>query len=418
MKIRNVVGLIALAMVVLTSVSVYAAGTVVTCPTCKDDSGVRHVNLPTGAQCATGAFDFDNTPGAINFGTHVGYCNNIATGGVDDNVANYRAVMAVCDCITANPSLSSRFDAGDSVGIRMTIMVDGVAADRGVYWANSGITGVDINGSAIPNTTTVAMDTHTSKANVCADPSYDKSFGIARYYLDAAATKVATITTPKCSPAASERAISLQTYPLTDTEAPTVAGAQGYTIDIGDENLDRSYWGIDIPPMYVSSNAAAYEGKKIQVKIEILDAAGNTICASCTPICECTIDIAIIGCSSGTFCMTFPYVVTQIGDSTGWSTGIAVANMQKDVTSPVVTFTITDSEGKAFTASQSMTKTVNAWMLDDILDSWTWTPAGLPAPGPAFLKVSGNFWMDGYQFMTDGNFGAGTQPRQNCVIQD
>ena len=73
-----------------------------------------------------------------------------------------------------------------------------------------------------------------------------------------------------------------------------------------------------------------------------------------------------------------------------------------------VIFTLTDSTGATFTYTKSdFTAKVWAVILDSIIGEFD----GTPAPGPAWLRVQTNFTVDGYEFMSDGVFGAGTLPR-------
>ena len=115
---------------------------------------------------------------------------------------------------------------------------------------------------------------------------------------------------------------------------------------------------------------------------------------------------SIIECSPGSFSMYFPYVLTA---SAPWNTGLVVTNIGT-VTLPAdmeATFTLTDSTGAIFTYVKSdFTTTIYAFFLDDIVSEF-----GAPAAGPAWLQVDTNFPVDGYEFLTDGTFGAGTLPR-------
>lgn len=180
---------------------------------------------------------------------------------------------------------------------------------------------------------------------------------------------------------------------------------EGYEIT-QDDSLDQtSCWLIDVPPMKVISSEATM-GETIKLKVDLVDLSSGTICAGCLPFCSCTFDIAIIGCQAGA--IYFQYVLTQ---SSPWITGVAITNMST-ATSPTATFKLIDSTGKAFTANVVMNAKIKAWVLDDVIhggaQAFTWTPAEKPAAGPAWLCVGG-FAMDGYEFVTDGNFGGSTE---------
>jgi len=420
MKLRNLVGITTLVLAVVVSAYAFAAtgvnldATQNGCPTCKTD--VKNVPLPaavvsqSGSTCSPVVFDYDNydttstTAALSSLGLHQGYCNGgVGQGNEDHNVSNYRAIMPICDCITGGVA-TSKFDAGDIIGVRMTLLVDGTATkNQGVYWAG---------GQA-----TIPMGTYASKNAACASPRYADTFGTVSYYteLEPGTNSTPGVAPTNCSPTDNQKLLTIQTSPLTDNPSavPPVTKA-GYQVTAQDITNQVSYWGIDIPAIMVTSAAKA--GSKVSVKIELLDATSAGICSSCTPLCYCEIQIAVLGCEDGgqTQCINFPYVVTGIEEASGWSTGIAVANLDTNVTAPVLTFKLTDSTGAIFTAERSFTEKVGAWMLDTALANWTWVPATAPAPGAAMLQVSGNFNLDGYEFMTDGSFGAGTLPRENC----
>jgi hypothetical protein len=151
----------------------------------------------------------------------------------------------------------------------------------------------------------------------------------------------------------------------------------------------------------------------ISVKIELLAAGTGGICADCDAVCECIIDVANVCCEDPGFSdsMYFPYVVTQ---NATWSTGIVVTNLSSSVAiaDMEATFILTDWEGNVSTYTKTdFDAKVWAFGLDTELPNFS----GTPAPGSAWLKVETNFNTDGWQFMTDGFFGAGTLPRLPCM---
>ncbi len=115
----------------------------------------------------------------------------------------------------------------------------------------------------------------------------------------------------------------------------------------------------------------------------------------------------LVECGSTPSCMYFPYVVSGINP---WQAGIVVTNIGTNVAAAdmEVTFTLTDATGAIFTYTKDdFTQVVWAGFLDSILSDFS----GTPAAGAAWLMVQGNFSLDGYSFLTDGNFGAGTLAR-------
>ncbi len=115
----------------------------------------------------------------------------------------------------------------------------------------------------------------------------------------------------------------------------------------------------------------------------------------------------LVECGSTPSCMYFPYVVSGINP---WQAGIVVTNIGTDVAAADMEaiFTLTDATGATFTYTKSdFTTVVWAGFLDSILSEFS----GTPAAGAGWLMVQGNFSLDGYSFLTDGNFGAGTLAR-------
>ncbi len=115
----------------------------------------------------------------------------------------------------------------------------------------------------------------------------------------------------------------------------------------------------------------------------------------------------LVECGSTPSCMYFPYVVSGINP---WQAGLVVTNIGTNVAAADmdVTFTLTDATGAVFTYNKTdFTQVVWAGFLDSILSEFS----GTPAAGAGWLMVQGNFALDGYSFLTDGNFGAGTLAR-------
>jgi hypothetical protein len=108
-------------------------------------------------------------------------------------------------------------------------------------------------------------------------------------------------------------------------------------------------------------------------------------------------------------CIYFPYVLTG---SSPWMAGIAITNMDSvDASDMVAEMILTDATGAEFTYTKDdFTGVITAFFVDSILSEFD----GTPAPGPAMLKVRTNFDIDGYSFLTDGTFGAGTLSRSCC----
>jgi hypothetical protein len=312
---------------------------------------------------------------AFDYDAREGYC----TGNAD----NCKAIFNICNC-----ERISDFASGQTVGVRMTILVDGVTGENGAYWSD----GASAN---------VEMSQYATATAACADSTpYTKTFGAGKFYKSNLTTEVTTLTADSTCvvPAANQATVI-----VTDI-------TEGYLITAQDELDKLSHWWIDIAPIRIDPNVLN-SGELISVRIELMNQESGGICADCTAVCECEIDVAVVCCDPADIeiltCMYFPYVVTQ---ASPWSTGIVVTNLDPDVdiADMEATFTLTDSAGDVFTYTKTDFDTkVWPFMLDTELPNFS----GTPVPGPAWLKVETNFYPDGYNFMTDGAFGAGTLPR-------
>lgn len=374
MKIKKVLGLLTVMIAVFGfSTGAFAAWGDPICTTCKGCTIDRvYCDIPEdqgAVDCR--AFDYDERVGGD------GYCGGTTTA--------CKAIFNICNCADA-----SNFDSGETIGVRMTILVDGAGGENGAYWSDGA-------------TANVAMNQYATAALACEGSTpYTKAFGAGKFYKSDLTTQVTTLTadTTCVVPAANQATVI-----VTDITA-------GYTITSADELAKLSHWWIDIAPIRIDPNVLN-SNELISVKIELMNQASGGICADCTAVCECVIDVAKVCCDEVELlrCMYFPYVVTQ--DAT-WGTGIVVTNLDSDVdiADMEATFTLTDSAGDVFTYTKTDFDTkVWPFMLDTELPNFS----GTPAPGPAWLKVETNFYLDGYHFMTDGVFGAGTLPRP-CYV--
>jgi hypothetical protein len=149
----------------------------------------------------------------------------------------------------------------------------------------------------------------------------------------------------------------------------------------------------------------------------------------CGAIANCAVDAAeIVDCAVvWADCMYFPYVLTGMSP---WGTGVVITNMdvegkpdeQVAVEDMVAKLILFDGDGKQYTKEMDdFESAVSAFMMDDI-SGWEADMGGpapaqaTPAAGPAWLKVVTNFHADGYSFLTNGDFGAGTLPRLACCV--
>ena len=342
------------------------------CTSCKDCEVGR---IPcAGEQQACYAFDYD-----YNLGNGSRYCSR---------GPNCRAIFNICNC--EDPT---DFEEDQIIGVKMTILVDGQAGENGAYWS----LGTDAN---------VGFSKYPSSAVACestVQPTNIFGTGTLRRHSDNAEIPPGNlIGDPTCTVGPESQATVILTNPTA-----------GYTITATDVTDKVSHWWIDIQKIRIDP-AVLNNSELISVKIELLNHETGGICAECAPVCECVVDVAIVCCEGAAKTMYFPYVLPG---STIWNTGIVVTNIGGSVLAAdmVATFTLTDATGAVFTYTKSdFTTVVWATWLNDILANFS----GTPAVGPAWLKVDANFSVDGYEFLTDGVFGAGTLPRlpSSCEI--
>jgi hypothetical protein len=350
------------------------------CTTCKG-CNVEHIPCTISAgQDMTPVcpgFEYDSFPAKP---PRSGYCE------YKDNLQNCRAIFNICNC--EDPSI---FDVPEVIGIRMTVLVDGVAGQLGAYWADPSVTDID-------------MYTYgTADGEPCGTPANPETFGAINYWQSDRITTATPLPGTSCDPIPAGN----QAVVLFSATATT-----GYTIKPVDVTEKRHEWWIDIPGMRIDRNVL-HDDELISVKIELLAAGTGGICADCDAVCECIINVANVCCEDPevSYSMYFPYVVTQ---NATWSTGIVVTNLSSSVAiaDMEATFRLTDWEGNEFTYTKTdFDAKVWAFGLDTELPNFS----GTPAPGSAWLKVETNFNTDGWQFMTDGFFGAGTLPRLPCM---
>ncbi len=333
-------------------------------------------------------YDFD-------YDARYGYCtaSGNGTGNLDYNVNPCKLIFNICNC--EDPT---DFEAGQTIGIKMTIMVDGAPGENGAYWS----------AGAVAN---VAFDAHPSEADACADTPLDRSFGAGKFFDSDGVEVLSFASNPDCYVYDNERAVVI----LTNIDA-------GYQITPQDELDKVSHWVIDVAPIRIDPALFA-GGEKISVLVELLNQESGGICADCTPVCECEIDVAIVGCVSeyDSGCIYFPYVIVrdEVDSEQLWTTGITVSNVSSlfaDATTVLpanaaITYTLVDATGASFTKTVGM-----AGILDvGILYTSGWT-GGTPAEGRAILRVDTNFAVDGYEVMTDGVFVGSTLPRGCCPL--
>ncbi len=183
------------------------------------------------------------------------------------------------------------------------------------------------------------------------------------------------------------------------------------TAEFVDPSAPLNYWWIDIPAM-VLDKSESVKGESVTVKVELLSSGGPGICPSCRSVCECDVTVATVCCEEGKqTCIYFPYITTD--DTYGWRTGIAIANVGGTASLDYV-LTLTDNDGDQFVWSVTKEDSVWSFFMDEQLGNFV----GTGTMGPVgMLKVQANEgWIDGFSFMTDGDFGGTTLARSCCIL--
>ena len=337
------------------------------CLSCKGP--LRNVPIYTAAEQTTLSctdFDYDMNSSAD------GYCEYKSNN-------NYRLIFAVCNC---ELSQAAKLVDGFRVAIRMEILVNGQSGARGAYWSG-------------PAVTNIIFNNYLTQSAACAATVAEqtKTFGAPVFYLADGATSVPTLVTdPTCTVPDDQKSTILRT--------PQGAAA-GYLITLADVNL--AYWWIDVPPIRIDP-AAVTAGDVISVKVSLYDATLQPVCPDCVvPICECTIDVARVGCtSSSTSSLTFPYF-TSLTAGDYWN-GIVIANPNSEAGSCDLTaYEIDGSVGTATVAVPAKSMFVNT------LESMTWTGSGL-GDVACYIKASCNYGgAFGFFMMSNGTASMGTK---------
>ena len=110
-------------------------------------------------------------------------------------------------------------------------------------------------------------------------------------------------------------------------------------------------------------------------------------------------------------CMYFPYLVANLSP---WGSGVAITNLSDKVAveDMEIDVQLRDKDGNIFTGTLPESMVVGkviAFNIDDLAAKMDWTLS--EGNGLYWLWVMSNFPMDGYSFLSDGVFGAGTLPR-------
>lgn len=310
----------------------------------------------------------------FDYETSTGYCPN------QGRIDHCKVIFDLCECDDPN----TNFVTDAPIGVHMTIL------NSGVYFTDD----------------SVAVNTYTTSAEAClggtSDYPWSWATGDMTYY-DAAGKEVTPMAIADANPY--DCVVPCDAYAMElVTDVPFVLPGELVT-------GQYKYWWIDLPAMVLNDpEIKGREGEMIRIEVCLQGVTGG-ICQDCNDICCCIIDLGTLCCEAyecQRTCIYFPYVVTGL-TNIGWSTGVAITNVGGSP-SMDLTLTITDSTGEKFVyTKEGHTATVWSFYIDAILSGFS----GTPAAGPAMLEVkSSEGVIDGYVFLSDGNFGGSTMARE------
>jgi hypothetical protein len=308
--------------------------------------------------------------------------------GYDTQNAGCKVVFDICCCTDS----LEYFVSDNTIGIRMTSMTDGFyfTSDQ-IYFDPYN----DLTSACLPQ--------------VMGDPRAFGTNTTYEYFWDRARMSSCPYPAPKdddCN----------FTYKPYVVQTPC---GEGYVIQNTDINDAFCWWWIDMPAMKYDKEIAV-PCSEVLVKIELLSAVNpGTICDECAAICECIVNLGTYCCVTppepDECCVLFPYVLVKnlVLDS-NWATGITLINLAPTSVAygdMEVAFTLVDKNGVEYT----YTKT------DFASDQYVWTftldsgpvgilPffSGMPVMGACYLKATANFMINGYMFISNGNYAGGT----------
>ena len=339
------------------------------CNSCKGGDVVGTVGCPQEGQESCISYPF-------GYQTRFGY---LYTDTLTFEETPYRAIFNVCNCTNAGTT----FVAGHRIGVRMTILVNGLTGENGAYWAGG------------PDSDVIRFGRFAQPADTCgasAAASLTDRFGHGKYFASDGTTPKMALVGTGCTVPSAYRATVL----ITNQD-------EGYTITPDDVLNKLSRWWIVIP-MIKLDTSVLHDGEMISVKIETLDQNTGGICAACVATCECTIEVARV-CpprTMGSFCR-FPYFTstTSATPDQPWWNGIAIVNTSSQAGTATLSVFQQDGKTGTYTTPQIPAKSMYVKPLDQI----PFTGSGLGGL-PLYLEVASTFpALDGFAIIANTDTG-------------
>lgn len=342
------------------------------CYNCKGTlRNVDCTGVVQGGACAE--FDYD-TPLIPASGS--GFCTG--PGSLD----NYRALFDICAC--ADPAYFST--AGNVIGVRMTILVDGVAGQLGAYWSD------DSTLLPVPVGAPIGLDvTSATKAAACGLPAYGQTFGTGTYYATSDSGPTSNpLQTLACTVPAANQTTVYSTYNMV---------ASGYIVAGG--GFEQSWWWMDIPPIRIDP-AVLNSGELVSVRIELIEQFG--ICPTCA-LCECVIPVAQVCCGAAAVApRLFPYFTSLTASA--WWNGIALVNTGSTANSVTLTAYVQDGTTDTVTVSVPANG-----MFVDLVSNITWAGTGTGGLPLYIIAAPSTPGLDGFAMIANGAESMGYLPR-------
>jgi hypothetical protein len=360
------------------------------CATCTAPGIINRACDMEQDTCLNYWFDYEDAvnPGVAN------YC--------DDPKTPRRVLFPACNC--------ENFQEGDTIDIRMEILVNGLSGDNGAYWGEAvGRNGIQV-GTYPTNAAACDPDEEGRYVDGAGNPGFFRGAFQYLYYDElgvlrtngiprALASTTCWPTNPELS--LQDRVVIIQPNPDCQINPP---GAHGFVITTEDDDANNAIWAINIPFMRFDMHQLQ-AGDVISVKICVAKANEDTGCVDLGGICGdtgccCEFVVGTLGCcvdelSAGT--LVYPYA-TPMNDVDWWY-GFVITNLT-DVDGVAEVTAYEGSDSATITVdvpARGMYVKTNTGLLNEF--------SGFPNIGDdrAYFEVNTDFTASGFLFI--GNDG-------------
>jgi hypothetical protein len=345
-----------------------------TCSTCTAPGVINRACPAEQYECYAVPFDYEDNDQFYN------YC--------DDVDKDYRRVLfPACDC--------DNFVEGDTIDIRMEILVNGSVGDNGAYWAEY----VD----------SIGLSTYVSATAACQENIFDTGFQGAFDYLYYNSAGILTQGMPDSSSDCFASATSDMQYRVTVIQPDIDDMTHGYTITQADDQGNLATWAIDIPWIKFDLNKVQ-AGDEISVRICLArtDAEGDVdlggICGDTG--CCCTFVVGTLGCCSDEYTadneLIYPYATPM--NSADWWFGFVITNLSSEDGEAMITVYETNSDLSVDTATITVPVVGNGLYVTNnqgLMAAF----GGDIGDGRAYFVVETDFDASGFLFIGNDNKG-------------